>query len=150
MFVYNLSLIVIFWVLQQFINLNFKVLFSFADLKLNPFLLTSITIALFSIAGVPPFLGFFTKVIILISLINSNFFIFFIFFFALLFFSLYFYLQNLRFLYSTGYSTLNYDYELNLRAPIITFTFLSLFSFLLVFGFAFMGDILLFFSWLFN
>ena len=146
MFVYNISLIIIFWVLQQFVNLNFKVLFSFNDLKLNFFLLISVTISLFSIAGVPPFLGFFTKIIILLSLINSNFLFFFTFFFALLFFSLYFYLQNLRFLYSTGYGSLSYDFELNLRASLIFFLFVNIFTFILIFGSVFFSDFIIFFS----
>ena len=79
MFIYNLSLIIIFWTLHQFISFNFKTLFSFADLKFNFYFVTSITITLFSIAGVPPFLGFFSKLLILLILINSNFFFFYCF-----------------------------------------------------------------------
>ena len=81
MFIYNLSLIVIFWTLHQFVSFNFKTLFSFADLKFNFYFVTSVTITLFSMAGVPPFLGFFSKLLILLILLNSNFFFFYLFFF---------------------------------------------------------------------
>ena len=81
MFIYNISLIMIFWTLHQFISFNFKTLYSFTDLKFNYYFTTILSIVLFSMAGVPPFLGFFSKILILILLINSNFFLFYIFFF---------------------------------------------------------------------
>ena len=89
MFIYNISLIMIFWTLHQFISFNFKTIYSFTDLKFNYYFTTILSIVLFSMAGVTPFLGFFSKILILILLINSNFFLFYIFFFGLLFFGLY-------------------------------------------------------------
>ena len=65
-------------------------MYSFTDLKFNYYFSTVLAIVLFSMAGVPPFLGFFSKLLILILLINSNFFLFYLFFFGLLFFGLYF------------------------------------------------------------
>jgi NADH-quinone oxidoreductase subunit N len=150
MFIYNLSLIVIFWTLHQFVSFNFKTLFSFADLKFNFYFVTSVTITLFSMAGVPPFLGFFSKLLILILLLNSGFFFFYIFFFGLLFFGLYFYLQNIRFLYSTGLGEINYAHTYNIRISSLYFYVTFTFIFLLIFGFSFMDDIVLYFYWLFN
>lgn len=150
MFIYNISLLLIFWTLKQFISFNFKTLYSFNDLKFNYFFISIMTIVLFSIAGVPPFLGFFSKLLILVSLLNSNFFFFFIFFFALLFLGLYFYLQNIRFLYSTGVSKLNYAHEFNLRAASLYFYYSFFFLFFLIFGFIFFDDILLYFYWIFS
>jgi NADH:ubiquinone oxidoreductase subunit 2 (subunit N) len=150
MFIYNLSLLLIFWTLFQFINLNFKTLYSFTDLKFNFFFISTLTIVLFSIAGVPPFLGFFSKLLILICLLNSNFFFFFFFFFGLLFFGLYFYLQNIRFLYSTGVNKINYSYELNLRLSTLYVYFSFFFLFFLIFGFFFFDDLILYFYWIFS
>jgi NADH:ubiquinone oxidoreductase subunit 2 (subunit N) len=150
MFLYNLSLFLIFWTLQQFVSHNFKTLYSFTDLKFNFFFVILLSITLFSISGVPPFIGFFSKLLILISLINSNFFLFYIFFFGLLFFGLYFYLQNIRFLYSSNNGILNYSFLVNLRVSIIYFYISFLILFFTVFGFSFMDDILLYFYWLLN
>ena len=150
MFIYNLSLIIIFWTLFQFISFNFKTIYSFSDLKFNYYFVTILSISLFSIAGVPPFLGFFSKLLILILLVNSGFFLFFIFFFGLLFFGLYFYLQNIRFLYSTGIGKLSYSHNFNLRIASSYFYITSFFLFFLVFGFFFMDDLILYFYWLFN
>ena len=150
MFIYNLSLIIIFWTLFQFISFNFKTIYSFNDLKFNYYFVTILSVSLFSIAGVPPFLGFFSKLLILILLVNSGFFLFFIFFFGLLFFGLYFYLQNIRFLYSTGVGKINYSHNSNLRITSLYFYITSFFIFFLIFGFFFMDDLILYFYWLFN
>ncbi len=149
MFIYNFSLIIIFWTLHQFISFNFKTIYSFSDIKFNFYFATLISIVIFSIAGVPPFLGFFSKLLILLSLINSSFFFFYIFFFGLLFFGLYFYLQNIRFLYTTGTSKISYTDVFNLRAVPLYFYITTIITFFLIFGFAFMDDFLLLFYWIF-
>ena len=148
MFIYNISLIVIFWTLHQFISFNFKTLHSFSDLKFNFYFVISITITLFSIAGVPPFLGFFSKLLILLILLNSNFLFFYSFFFVLLFFGLYFYLKNIRFLYSTGTGKLSHSFNFNLRLSTFYFYFTYLILFFLIFGSFFMDDVVLYFYWL--
>lgn len=145
MFIYNLSLVIIFWTLHQFISFNFKTIYSFSDFKFNYYFTTILSIVLFSIAGVPPFLGFFSKILILILLTNSNFFIFYVFFFGLLFFGLYFYLQNIRFLYSTGIGKLHYANIGTIRLTSLYFYLTLFLSFFLVFGFIFMDDIVLYF-----
>ena len=150
MFVYNISLIIIFWTLFQFVSFNFKTIYSFSDLKFNFYFVTALSVTLFSIAGVPPFLGFFSKLLILIVLVNSGFFFFYIFFFGLLFFGLYFYLQNIRFLYYTGVSELNYSYNFNIRISSLYFYLSFFFIFFLIFGFSFMDDLILYFYWLLN
>jgi NADH:ubiquinone oxidoreductase subunit 2 (subunit N) len=99
-------------------------------------------------AGVPPFLGFFSKILILILLINSNFFLFYTFFFGLLFFGLYFYLQNIRFLHSTGLGKLNYANVGFLRISSLYYVLTIFFLFILIFGFSFMDDFILYFYWL--
>lgn len=149
MSVYNLSLLLIFWTLKQFISFNFKTLFSFSDLKFNFFFLSVVTFALFSIAGIPPFIGFFSKLLILLCLLNTNFLFFFIFFFALLFFGLYFYLQNIRFLYSTSVSKINYAHENNLRVSSLYYYYSFSLLFFLIFGIFCFDDLILYFNWIF-
>ena len=149
MFMYNISLLLIFWTFMQFVNFNFKTIFSFSDFKFNFFFLSIITVSLFSIAGIPPFICFFTKILILLNLLNSNFFFFFIFFFVLLFFALYFYLQNLRFLYSSASSKLNYADVGNLYANPTYFYLNTMFLFIIIFGILFFDDFILYFTWLF-
>nr|QCU82612.1 NADH dehydrogenase subunit 2b [Pseudourostyla cristata] len=148
-FIYNLSLIIIFWTFFQFINQQSKTIYSFSDLKFNFFYTTVISFILFSIAGVPPFIGFFSKLLILIMLSKSNFFIFYIFFFILLFFGLYFYIQNIRFLYSTGTSHISYAYMLNMRVSLHYIIFTQIVLFVIIFGFFLIDDFLLYFYWLF-
>jgi len=55
-----------------------------------------VVVALLSMAGVPPFSGFFSKLAIFVLLLNSSIFFLFPLLFILLFTGLYFYLQNLR------------------------------------------------------
>ena len=150
MFIYNISLFAIFWTLMQFVNTNFKTLYSFSDLKLNFFFTSTLTITFLSIAGVPPFIGFFPKLLILISLINSNFFIFYIFFFGLLFLGLYFYVQNIRFLHSSSFSKLSYSFDFLLRSSSLYYLFTVFFLFFLVVGPFFIDDIIFFFYWIFS
>lgn len=148
MFIYNTSLFLFLWTLQQFVSFNFKTIFSFNDLKFNFFFTTLVSIVLFSIAGVPPFLGFFSKLFILTALINSHFFFFYIFFFVLLFFGLYFYVQNIRFLYSTGLGKIEYAFVDNVRVTPIYYYFSYLILFVLIFGIFFIDDFILYFYWL--
>ena len=150
MFIYNLTLILLFWTIKHFVSLNFKTIHSFSDLKLNFFFLSATTVALFSIAGVPPFIGFFSKLLILISLLNSNFSFFYIFFFAILFFGLYFYLQNIRFLYSTGVSKINYAFSPSLRLSSLFVYWSFIILFFLTCGVFFFDDVLLYFYWIFS
>ncbi len=148
--IYNFSLVLLFWLLYQYVSINFITIYSFTDLKMNTFFLLIITIILFSIAGIPPFIGFFTKLFILVILTNSNFFFLYIFFFVLLFFGLYFYLQNIRFLYSTATTTINYNHFPVLRLNLYFVYTALFFLFFFIFGFVFLDDILLYIIWLFS
>jgi NADH:ubiquinone oxidoreductase subunit 2 (subunit N) len=92
MFIYNLTLLIIFWTLYHFISFNFKTIYSFNDLKFNFFYVFALSISFFSLAGVPPFIGFFSKILILLLLLNTNF--------ALLYyFFLYYYFSDYIFIY---------------------------------------------------
>lgn len=148
MTVYNLSLFSLFFIFTQFIISAFRTIYSFSQLTASAILVNSAAITLFSIAGIPPFVGFFSKLLILITLISSFFYFFFIFFFILLFFGLYFYLQNLRFLYSSVVNTLNYAYVYNLKHNSGFFLINNFYLFFFIFGFLLFDDIILYFYWI--
>ena len=63
MFIYNISLFVLFFTLFQFVNFETKTLFSFSDLGSSNLLTKILTLTILSMAGVPPFWGFFTKIL---------------------------------------------------------------------------------------
>jgi NADH-quinone oxidoreductase subunit N len=118
----------------------FKSIYSFSDFRFGLYFILSFTITLFSMAGVPPFLGFFSKLLIVVALSNSNFSIFYFFFFSLLFLGLYFYIQNIRFLYSTRTSNLSYAFNKLMRLATIYFIISFSIIFFLTLGPIFIDD----------
>lgn len=150
MFTYNLSFLIIFWTLQNIVVTDIKTLYSLKDFKLNFFMLSTFIIILFSIAGVPPFIGFFSKLLILINLINSNFFFFYFFFFSLLFFGLYFYIQNMKYLMSNNNEQINYSFDITFRFNKIYVLWSFFILFFICFGVFFFDDLILYFYWIFS
>lgn len=146
MLIYNLTSFLLFSSILQFMNTNFKTLYSFASLGPSNFFTKVINIAILSLAGVPPLLGFFSKVFVFVLLSSSNLFVLFPPFFVLLFIGLYFYIQNLRFLNATSPSTLNQPIELGLRVNFLYFSFTLPVLFFVVFGFCYVEDLMLFVS----
>jgi NADH:ubiquinone oxidoreductase subunit 2 (subunit N) len=150
MFVYNISLTILFWSILNLISSNFKTLHFFSGFSLNPFYLFTVTVLLFSMAGVPPFVGFFSKLFLIILLTSSNFFLLYSIFFITLFLGLYFYVQNIRFLHTTNLTSFDYQYtpSVNERS-VILFFYISIFTLLLIIlGFSYIDDLLLIFTWL--
>jgi len=151
MFIYNLSLLSLFWILFSIVNTKFKTLQSFNGFSFNSFSLTALTILLFSMAGVPPFVGFFSKLFIMTLIVNNSFFTFYFLFFVVLFFGLYFYVQNIRFLHSTNHADLSYTSYLGYERVVPTFYYFVIFVLtLLIFGTFYIDDLLLIMTWLFN
>lgn len=107
-----------------------------------------LTIFLFSLAGVPPFLGFFNKLFILNLLVNSGFFLLYFLLFIILLFGLYFYMQNLRFLHSTNFGVISKPFLQNTRVPYTMYYYLLVLSFFLVNGVFVADEFIMFFSWL--
>ena len=149
MFIYNLSLTIFFWTIFNTILTGFKNLYSFSNLSFNSFFVLLITILLLSMAGVPPFIGFFSKLFIIVLLLNSSFFLIYPIFFVLLLLGLYFYVQNLRFLHSTNTNTSNYPFLYNERCVLLFYYFSIIIMFVLFNGILIIDDVLLFFTWLF-
>ena len=150
MLIYNTSLITLFWVLFSTVLTQFKTLHSFNSFSFNSFFLLTITILLFSMAGVPPFVGFFSKLFILTLLTNNSFFILYSVFFVVLFIGLYFYVQNIRFLHSTNHNSLAYQYMAVGERVTPTFYYFTIYILtLLILGTVYVDDILLVVTWLF-
>lgn len=153
MFIYNLSLISFFWVFLTFFNHNFKTLHFFSGFTFLPYNVFLISILLFSMAGVPPFIGFFSKLFILLLITNNNYFFIYIFFFLLLLLGLYFYLQNIRFLHSTKstFSVSNSSLPLMNERVDVLFYYSTLNTLVfLILGFIYVDDFLLITTWLFS
>jgi NADH-quinone oxidoreductase subunit N len=148
MFIYNITLILVFWIITSNLTSSMKTLYSFSSFSFDSHYLFFITVSLFSMAGVPPFIGFFSKIFILNLLINTNLFLFYFLFFILLFVGLYFYIQNMRFLHSSNLSYSNKQFFMNERNNIAVNYFAVLTMFMLIFGIAYVDDILLLFVWI--
>lgn len=150
MFIYNLSLTVLFWSIFNLINSNFKTLHFFSGFSLNPFYLFTTTVLLFSMAGVPPFIGFFSKLFLIVLLTNANFFLLYSIFFVTLFLGLYFYVQNIRFLHTTNLTSSEYQYTpyFNERSVIFYYYTTVFILSVIIFGFSYIDDLLLFFTWI--
>ena len=131
MAVYNLSLLVVFAVLFQLQNVHMKTTYSFNDLSAGGSYVKMLIMSFFSIAGVPPFVGFFSKTFVFILLASSNFALGFPFFFSILFIGLYFYIQNIRFLNASNVSNFQPVFELYIRvAPSFLYLTFSICFFL--------------------
>ena len=149
MFLYNTTLVIVFWSILMNITTKSKTLHSFSQYSFDSPSLFFITVCLFSMAGVPPFVGFFSKLFILNILVNTQLFTLYFFLLVLLLVGLYFYMQNLRFLHTSNKGHSDKPYLLNERAPLSYYYFSITFSFFIVFGVVYVDDFLLFFSWLF-
>lgn len=148
MFIYNLSLISFFWTLFSFINIKLKTLYTFSEFTQNSFFVLNISILLFSMAGVPPFIGFFSKIFVMVLVINNYYFFLYFIFFLLLFLGLYFYMQNIRFLHSTNYKNYYTPSLYNERVTLLMFYFIISLLTVIVFGLVYVDDFILFFTWI--
>ena len=132
------------------LTLKLKTLYAFNNFSFSSYNIFLITVILFSVSGVPPFAGFFTKLLVFILNIANSFFLFYTLFFVIVFLSLYFYIQNIRFLHSTNYQTNQVPYVGNERL-ILTFFYLSIFLLIiLISGFILFDEISLVFLWILN
>jgi len=146
--VYNFTLAFLFWVMLSVLTLKLKTLYAFNNFSFSSYNLFLITVILFSVSGVPPFAGFFTKLLVFILNIANSFFLFYTLFFIIVFLSLYFYIQNIRFLHSTNYQTNEVPYVGNERM-ILPFYYLSiLLLIILISGFIVFDEISLVFLWI--
>ena len=140
---YNCALLVTFFTLFQISASQTKTTFSFNDFSRGGVYVKLILMSFFSMAGVPPFVGFFAKVLLFILLSGSNFAILFPFFFYVLFIGLYFYVQNIRFLNASNSSNFQPLFELGVRVVPLFFSTVYLVTFFLIFGAYYLEDLVL-------
>lgn len=148
MLIYNLTSLLLFFTVTQVLSTNLKTLFSFSDFDSSNVFTKILSLVILSLAGVPPLLGFFSKIFVFVLITNSNFFVLFPPLFVLLFTGLYFYVQNLRFLNSTNAPTQSLPFALSTRASSIYFSLAIPLTFIVVFGFCYVDDLTLFSAWL--
>ena len=149
MVIYNFSLLILLWTLFNSILTNFKTLQSFQGFSFNSFHLTIITLIIFSMAGVPPFIGFFSKLFILTLLINNSFVLLYALFFVTLFIGLFFYVQNIRFLHSTSTTESNFPVLMSFERILPTYYYVAItFIITLSLGLIYVDDLLLILTWL--
>lgn len=148
--VYNFTLAFLFWVMLSVLTLKLKTLYAFNNFSFSSYNIFLITVILFSVSGVPPFAGFFTKLLVFILNIANSFFLFYTLFFVIVFLSLYFYIQNIRFLHSTNYQTNQVPYVGNERFILIFFYLSILLLIILISGFILFDEISLIFLWILN
>ena len=130
---------------MSFYSIKFKTLYAFNMFSFDSTYLFFLTVFLFSLAGVPPFMGFFSKIYLLNLLIDQSFFLLYSIFIILLIFGLYFYMQNLRFLHSTNFKSNFKPFLKNERKSFFMFYYLLVCTFLLINGVFFVEDLLLYF-----
>lgn len=147
MVIYNITSFLLFSTLMQALTMDFKTLFSLSNLGPSEILTKVLSLSILSLAGVPPLLGFFSKIFVFVLISASHLFILFPAFFILLFIGLYFYVQNLRFLNATNASSLVLISELSLRTHLLYYTFSLPISFIIIFGFCYVDDLLIALSW---
>jgi len=151
MFIYNLTIVSLFWIYLSIVTKELKTLHSFSLFGFDPFYLFSISLYMFSMAGVPPFIGFFTKLFLVIFLFNYNFYFLYFILFIILFTGLYFYIQNIRFIHSSNTHNSNKTFFLGQeRILFLNIYFLIFINFILINGVFYIDDVLLFFSWIFS
>lgn len=146
--IYNLTLLGLFWVIISFFNVRLKTLYSFNMFGFDSFFVFFITVFLFSLAGVPPFMGFFNKLYLLNLISQNKFFLLNFLLLLILMFGLYFYMQNLRFIHSTNLQSTTKPYLVNERTVINVYYYLLVLVFILINGFFLAENFFEYFTWL--
>ena len=145
--IYNLSILPLFSSLFHLSITNIKTFNYFSTIGINSVLTKIILISFLSSAGVPPFVGFFSKIFIFTLLCNSNFSILFLILFLLIFTGLYFYMQNIRFLNTSNPLRGTLIFEKNVRL-VLNFYYLILpNTLLLLLGFLILDDLIILIKW---
>ena len=147
MIIYNLTSFLLFTTILQSVGTNVKTLYSLSNFGSTHILTKILSLSILSLAGVPPLVGFFSKIFVFVLVANSHLGILFPAFFVLLFIGLYFYIQNLRFLNATNAPLKVVPNELSPRVHITYFAVATPLSFFLIFGFCYVDDLLILALW---
>lgn len=145
--IYNFTNLLTFYTILHNSSKSFKTLYSFSLWGIGNPTAKFLAVAILSMAGVPPLLGFFAKLILFVLLGESELFLLFPAYFTLLFVGLYFYVQNLRFLNSTARSYSAPSAAVSRQLTPAYLLIASFICFVLVFGFSFFDDFHLLSLW---
>lgn len=148
LFIYNITIMVLFNLLigSSFNNIKTNNIFFF--LSNNKFKFNLILISLLSIAGIPPFLGFFLKIKIINIIGFISFFKFFFFLMPFMFLSLFFYMQNVRYLFINKYKNIKISFLGDFKNNILSNYIFIIILFFISLGLFFIDDLFLVFSWI--
>lgn len=147
LFTYNLTILTLLTVFMTNMLTDIKTIYNLNKFSYDTFSTLIITLSVLSMAGVPPLIGFFPKLFILILLFSSNLIIFYLPFFINLFTGLYFYIQLIRFIIQLNKK--NYTNNSSLHGTSLwTLQIGVLLIFFLTSGFLFIDDLYLLITWL--
>lgn len=100
---------------------------------------------LLSAAGVPPLMGFFSKLFVLQIILNTKFFLIYVLFFFNLLLGLYFYVQNIKYIHSNQFTFKKSQFIINMEKINLYYYYISLLVVLLnLLSFNYIDDLFLF------
>lgn len=141
--IYNITIFSIFWIIFLFFKTPINSNFSFQFFANDIYFKTWLSLILLSLAGLPPLVGFFTKILLLSLIISTNFLLLFLFFFSILFVFLYFYIQNIKIIFSKPNKTSIISYHSFLHRNSFFLFFINLISFFLITNIFFLDDLVM-------
>lgn len=148
LFFYNLTIMSLILIILVLFGDKFSYNFKFNEVNSNIFFKLWLVLIFLSLAGLPPFIGFTAKILILNMFIKSQSFLMFFFFFSILLVFLFFYTQNLKIVFTNSKENLFSSYKNIKSSNFYFFNWINFFSFLLIFNLFFIDDVILFISYL--
>jgi len=147
--IYNSIIIIIFWTFFQTLIISYKTLNNLNTINVQPFFVFIMTIMLLSAAGVPPLMGFFSKLFVLQIILNTKFFLIYILFFFNLLLGLYFYVQNIKYIHSNQFTFKKSQYVITgEKLTLHYYYFSSLIVLLNLLSFNYIDDLFLIIAWI--
>jgi len=147
MFIYNITLMSALITVFNYVLTKSQTMYSLSNLEFSKLCSTSMVVLILSLAGVPPFIGFFSKILILLSVVSNGFVYVMPFLIVVLFAGLYFYIQNIRFLFTNSKrSGLPSTHVFGKINDVNSVYLNSLAIYIIINGFAYMDDIIAIFN----
>jgi NADH-quinone oxidoreductase subunit N len=142
--IYIFSLVFFFSVFFLFDTRLFRTLSEYKFFKTNSFINSTLVIIFFSLAGVPPFLGFLGKFLLFLSIFATSHYFFFLVFLIFNLFVIFFYIQNIRFLFGKSQSNIYIFKKFKVHMDFSIILILVFFNFINVAGIFLFDHLLIF------
>ena len=147
-FIYNLSVLSVFWLFITFFRSSLVYNFSMINFNLSIFFKSFLIIIFLSLSGLPPFIGFLSKILVIVLLAPIGFVYTYVFIFIIFIFLLYFYIQNLKIILSESYYSGQFIfYKGQLRFRNSSILCLNVFAFFTCFSLFLFDDLILLIEW---